>query len=51
MEIEFSRQIFEIYTNFMKIRTVGAELFRADRRTNGRTDMTLSTDAPKKLRK
>jgi hypothetical protein len=29
----------------MKIRPVGAELFNADRRTNGRTDMTMLTVA------
>ena len=27
-------------SNFMKIRPVGAELFHADRRTDGQTDMT-----------
>ena len=27
-------------SNLMKIRHVGAELFHADRRTDGRTDMT-----------
>ena len=39
MKLEFSRQIFEKNTeisNFTKIRPVGAELFRAD----VRTDMT-----------
>jgi hypothetical protein len=36
----FSRQIVEKswISNFMKIRPVGAELFRADGRTDGRTD-------------
>jgi len=29
----------------MKIRRMGAELFRADRRTDGRTDMTKLTVA------
>ena len=34
MELEFSRQIFEKYWNmsFIKIRPLGAELFRTDRR-------------------
>jgi len=36
MTIEISRDIFEKYSNIMKIRPVGAELFHAD----GRTDMT-----------
>jgi hypothetical protein len=33
MKLEFSRQIFENYTdiNFMNIRLVGIEFFRADR--------------------
>ena len=38
MKLVFSRQIFiqNIQTtNFMKIRLVGAELFRAERQTNG----------------
>jgi hypothetical protein len=41
-------------SNFMKIRPVGAELFHADRHTNGQTDMTKpivafrnSANAPK----
>ena len=40
MKLEFSRQIFEKSTNiiFIKIRPVGAELFHADRQTDGRTD-------------
>jgi len=38
--VEFSRHIFEKYSNFMKIPPVGAELFYADRRTDGQTDMT-----------
>jgi hypothetical protein len=40
MTIEFSRQILKnpLATNFMKIRLVGAELFHADGRTEGRTD-------------
>jgi hypothetical protein len=38
MKLEFSRQIFEKsqISNFIKIRSVGAELLHAD----GRTDMT-----------
>ena len=42
MEIKFSRQIFENtqISNFTKIRPVAEELFRADGRTDGRTDMT-----------
>jgi hypothetical protein len=42
MKFEFSRQIFEKNTqlsNFMKIRPVGVELFHADARTDGHTDM------------
>jgi hypothetical protein len=41
------------YQNSMKIRPVGAELFRADGRSDGRTDMKLIvafrnfTNAPK----
>ena len=36
MKIEFSWQIFEKFfkSNFMQIRPVGVELFRADRRTD-----------------
>jgi hypothetical protein len=38
MELEFSQQIFEkkkiLISNFMKIRSVGAELFHANRRTD-----------------
>jgi hypothetical protein len=34
MKHEFSRQIFGKYLNFMKIRPMGAELSRADRRTD-----------------
>jgi len=46
MKFEFSRQILEKYpiSNFIKIHPVGAELFHANRRTDGRkdgqTDMT-----------
>jgi hypothetical protein len=36
IKLEFSQQIFEKSSNFMKIRPVGAELFHFD----GRTDMT-----------
>ena len=44
MKLAFSRQFFfskdtEI-PNFMKIRPVGAELFHADGRTDGQTDIT-----------
>jgi queuine/archaeosine tRNA-ribosyltransferase len=38
MTLEAARQIFEIYSNSMKLHPAGAELFRADRRTDGRTD-------------
>ena len=34
MKFEFSRQIFEKYSNFMEIHRVGAELFRAERGTD-----------------
>ena len=42
MELEFSRHIFEKYsnTNLMKIRPVEAELFNAERRTDRQTGMT-----------
>ena len=42
MKVEFSRLIFENsqILNFMEIRPMGAELFHADRRTYGQTDMT-----------
>jgi hypothetical protein len=42
MKLEFSRPIFEKkaqISSFIKIRPVGAELFHADRQTNGQTDM------------
>jgi len=39
MKIEFSRQIFEKYSDFHE-NPVGAELFRADGRTDRQTDMT-----------
>jgi len=40
MKFSFSRQIFEKYSNsnFIKIRSVGAELFYADRQRDGQTD-------------
>ena len=34
IKISFSQQIFEKYKYFIKIRPVGAELFRADRQTD-----------------
>jgi hypothetical protein len=43
MKLEFSQQMFEKYSNishFMKIYSVGAELFRADRRHDVPTDTT-----------
>jgi len=42
MKLEHSRQIFEKFSNinFMKIRPVRAELFRGDRGTERRTDIT-----------
>ena len=36
-DLEFSQQIFEKRSNFIKIRPVRAELFRADERTEGQT--------------
>ena len=38
MKVEFSGHIFEKYSNFVKMRPVGAELFHADRRAHGLTD-------------
>jgi hypothetical protein len=40
MKLIFSRQIFEKYSeiNFMKIRSVGVELFHADGGAEGRAD-------------
>jgi len=37
MQLEFSRQIFEKYSyiKFNEVRTVGAELFHEDGRTDG----------------
>jgi len=60
MKLEFPRQIFEKYSNFIKIRPVEVELFhaggRTDGRTDGQTDKTKLTDpfrnfvnAPKSL--
>jgi hypothetical protein len=42
MKLEFCRQLFEKsqISTFIKIRLVGAELFHADRQTDGRKDMT-----------
>ena len=34
MKLEFSRHIFRKYLNFMKIHSVGAELFYADAQTD-----------------
>jgi hypothetical protein len=45
MKIEFSRNIFEKYSNFMKIRPVGAQLLHADGRTD-RHDEANSRFAP-----
>ena len=47
MKLEFSRST-EI-SNFMKIRPVGAELFREDGRTYGHTDMTKRIVACRKF--
>jgi len=38
LKLEFSRQIFEKYSNIMKILPVGAELFYADRQTDRRDE-------------
>jgi len=40
MKLGFSRQVFEKYSNTMRIRPVGTELFHPSIRTDGRTDMT-----------
>jgi hypothetical protein len=43
MKLEISRHIFEKNTqlsNFMKIRQVGTQLFHADGRKDGQTEMT-----------
>ena len=44
MKLEFPGQIFEYIPNFMKIRSVGAELLRADGLTDTQTDMTKLID-------
>ena len=52
MEFQFSRQIFEKNTlipNFMKIRTVGAELYHADSHVDGQADRKAQTDMAKIL--
>jgi hypothetical protein len=38
IKFEFSRQVFRKYSNFMKIRPVGAKFFHADGRMDGRTE-------------
>jgi len=40
MKLQYSQQSFQKYsnTNFIEIRSVGAELFHADRRTSGQRD-------------
>jgi len=38
VKLEFSRYIFENYSNFVKIRVVGAELFHAKGLTDGQAD-------------
>jgi len=38
MKLEFSRQIYEKYSNFMKICPVGAVSFYAEGRTDGLAD-------------
>jgi len=50
-KLDVSRQIFENYLNFMKIRSVGAELFHADGRTDRHTDMTKLIAAFRNLAK
>jgi hypothetical protein len=40
MMLDFADRLSENTQNFTKTRPVGAELFRADRRTDGRTDVT-----------
>ena len=47
MKLEFSQQILKNTQrlNFMKIRPVGAELFNADGRADGQTEMTKITVA------
>ena len=36
-KLEFSQQIFQKYSNVMKILSVGAELFHTEERTDGET--------------
>jgi hypothetical protein len=43
-KIEFSRQIFEKYSNFMKISHLGAELFHADGQTERQGGKTKLID-------
>jgi hypothetical protein len=43
MAIELSGDIFEKYSNVMKIPSIGAKLFHADARTDGQTDMADMT--------
>jgi len=54
MKLEFSRQVFGKYSNFMKICPVGAELFHADRRIDT-TKLTVAfrnfANVPKNRRK
>jgi hypothetical protein len=38
MKLEFSQQIYEKYSNFMKICPMAAKLLQADRRTDRQTD-------------
>jgi len=40
MKLELSGDIFEKYSNVMKIPSIGADLFHADARTDGQMDMT-----------
>jgi len=42
MKLEFSRKIFEKYSNLIKIRPVGAELFFADGRTDRMTKLIVA---------
>jgi len=47
MELEFSGQIFEKSSHFMKIRPVGAELLHTDGRTNIAAAFRNFANAPK----
>ena len=51
MKLEGSRQIFKTHQipNFMKICTVGAELFHAEGRTGGRTNIMKPIVASRKF--